>query len=139
MVYGNNKLDWKYCNSERRSHNCAHIQQVNLTRGQKFVCFENDWPNTECPLYCIHSLTSNIYLLVKPIEVDNWSHKKHFSHLWQTCETDNINFGKTNTIFQQLNISKHVQIISAFERYDKTDKSKNRLVRALCNLGKMLL
>ena len=46
------------------------------------------------------------------------------------------NVGKTNTFFQQLNISKHAEIISAFKRNDKTDKSNNRLVRALCNLGK---
>ena len=84
---------------------------------------------------------------MKLIVVDNCSHK-NISQASDTPaklikETKSLvrgfsynNVGKTNTFFQQLNISKHAEIISAFKRNDKTDKSNNRLVRALCNLGK---
>ena len=88
--------------------------------------------------------------MVKLIVVDNCSHK-NISQASDTPaklikETKSLvrgfsynNVGKTKTIFQQLNISKHPEIISAFKRNDKTDNSNNRLVRTLCNLGKMLL
>ena len=45
-----------------------------------------------------------------------------------------INFSKTIAISKQLSILKHAEIILFFKKNDKTEKCKNRLVRATVTL-----